>query len=80
MEPITSSNHQQENTNLIDGQPVSEYGYLTYQFWKEERFRVFFALTLALIFNVAIFTSGAFVAAAFLSHSFQCEDRNGTTP
>ena len=79
MEPLTSSNYQQENTNLIDGQPVSEYGYLTYQFWKKERFRVFF-LTLALIFNVAIFTSGAFVAAAFLSHSFQCEGRNGSSP
>lgn len=80
MEPLTRSNYQQENTNLIDGQPVSEYGYLTYQFWKEERFRVFSVLTLALIFNVAIFTSVAFVAAAFFSHSFQCEGRNGSSP
>ncbi len=71
---------EQENINLIDGQPVSEYGYLTYQFWKEERFRVFFVLTLALIFNVAIFTSGAFVTVVFLSHSFQCEARNGSSP
>jgi hypothetical protein len=61
---------EQENTNLIDGQPVSEFGYLTYQFWKEERFRVFFILSLAL-FNAAIFISGGLVVVAFLSH--HCE-------
>jgi hypothetical protein len=63
---------EQENINLIDGQPVSEYGYLTYQLWKQEGFRMFYTLALALIFNVVIF-SGAFAGIIFLSHSFQCE-------
>lgn len=40
-----------ENINLIDGQPVSEFGYLTYQFWKSELKQTLFLV----VFSLSLF-------------------------
>lgn len=69
----------EENTNQIDGQPVSEYGYLTYQFWKGERFRLIFSILIFALCGTAILSSGALLTASYLSHA-QCEVHRGSTP
>jgi len=69
----------EENTHQIGGQPVSEYGYLTYQFWKDEKNRLTLVFLTLVVCNAAIFCGAALVVVSYFSHT-QCEVQRGTRP
>ena len=79
----------EEPTNSIDGQPVSEYTYLVYQTWKEERFRAspkelkesLFLVAVSLFAFAGIFSLGALTAITYIERNFHCEVKAyGSTP
>lgn len=71
---------KQESTHQIEGQLVSEYAYITYQFWRKEKSKMLFLFLIFLLNSSVVIAGGLLIANVFILQQTQCEQSNGSTP